>query len=838
MTRSFNRRRYLLVTLCLCGLCSIAKIDGFQPQHQSQQIVGIPSFVQGRRHRPVTASTHNFDKLSTQFSCDTALESTKREVVTESSVGDDSINDSSSRAVLQRSDKLLGTIVLLTVPLSWGTYSPVVRYLYAIEPPVPGLVFSACYYTVAAATTLALLQLSTGRHKSSGRLESEPLREYTKQQPSPSVQGGVELGSYLFVANCLQVVGLQTVEAERAGFLVQLTTVMVPLAEALLAGNLAKVPAKTWIACMIAFLGLCIMGLDGKDNPALLDNNPGEAFSGAIKSFSQGDGLILAAAVLYTLHVVRLGTYARQTTPMRLASSKATTESVQSIGLIAVLVGWSTFSNGAQDNSNSFIDFATSTGEEISDFFVSFSAGLAEGSLSTASIASAMGAIFWTGWVTCAYTIWAQSYGQSRVSPTNANLIYTFQPIFTSLFAYLLLGETMGPAGFIGGALVASAVYAVAEQTPGGRDTISGPLSSGSHFSTVSAGRAEHTFYGIPLSSNVLEAPSLEILVLIIVVISIIVQPKRFRKSRRMCLTFWIAIVAMTLATPQTTLAPLLTTIIYTRTAYPYLVVMPHCIVSVATYREKHGDNVPYLQSLVLSFFLYGFGGSIVSDILMGLPVTALSHPRILPCYVVAWYLVWLCPWDFVYQSFNNPRSALGFVLKGLEAVDAVTTPMGRVSRSARELRNKTTAPIVAGLLAGVGGGGVRHAAGEPFSSIAALEVSFWKTLSYSILWWWLAVYQCDNYENSLFQPDREWNHCSSYNGGDLIRVIMVSSHTLWVLMVEMSIVRGHPFVWICRTVFVQAGGKLGATMRWGPIHGEAIEHHGESTGSQSKKKV
>jgi drug/metabolite transporter (DMT)-like permease len=50
----------------------------------------------------------------------------------------------------------------------------------------------------------------------------------------------------------------------------------------------------------------------------------------------------------------------------------------------------------------------------------------------------------------------------SFLSPTNANLIYTFQPIFTALFAFLLLGETMGPAGFVGGGVIASAVFLVA----------------------------------------------------------------------------------------------------------------------------------------------------------------------------------------------------------------------------------------------------------------------------------------------------------------------------------------------------------------------------------------
>ena len=88
--------------------------------------------------------------------------------------------------------------------------------------------------------------------------------------------------------------------------------------------------------------------------------------------------------------------------------------------------------------------------------------GISSGSVSQAMLLPALGAVMWTGWVTCAYTIYAQSFGQSRVNPTDANLIYTIQPIFTAIFAWGLLGETLGPAGYLGGALIGTAVYLVA----------------------------------------------------------------------------------------------------------------------------------------------------------------------------------------------------------------------------------------------------------------------------------------------------------------------------------------------------------------------------------------
>lgn len=315
---------------------------------------------------------------------------------------------------LKISQHLVGTLVLLTVPLSWGTYGPVVRYMYAIQPPVPGFVFSACYYALAAVTTTTLAILQSRSSDAARALQRE-----SQHDPLPSlipVKGGIELGLYLFIANCFQVVGLRSVESDRAGFLVQLTTVMVPLVEAIFAGNLSSIPRRTWAACLVAFGGLLIMGLDGKDIIFNLDD-PLQSLFGAISSFSEGDFLIVGAAVLYSLHVVRLGSYARKTTPIALAASKATAESIFSFLLIGVVVTLSQQFGGSMSavESDSLFSFAIETGAEITSFFNSFGSGVSDGSIPSSTLAPAFGAILWTGWITCGYTIWAQSFGQARI---------------------------------------------------------------------------------------------------------------------------------------------------------------------------------------------------------------------------------------------------------------------------------------------------------------------------------------------------------------------------------------------------------------------------------------
>ena len=330
------------------------------------------------------------------------------------------------------------------------------RYLYELQPPVPGFVFSASYYVVAS---LTLLTLSSIQPQPSTRTTIDNTEK--DEDIALPIIGGLELGSYLFFANGLQILGLKTVPADRAGFLVQLTTVLVPIVQATLSGSLNEIPVPTWGACLLAFAGVVIMGLDGKESMILNNENGGllSSLSSSLSTFTQGDLLIVLAAFVYTLHVVRLGKYAKESTPLKLAASKATTEAILSVGLVSLL--WF-LGDMASGDTSGLLGFAQETGRGISTFFSTISQGLASGAVPRSALVPAIGATLWTGLVTCAYTIYAQSFGQRRVSPTEANLIYTVQPIFTALFAWGLLGETLGPAGFVGAACIGLSVYTVA----------------------------------------------------------------------------------------------------------------------------------------------------------------------------------------------------------------------------------------------------------------------------------------------------------------------------------------------------------------------------------------
>lgn len=282
------------------------------------------------------------------------------------------------------------------MPVVWGTYAPVVRYVYERPVPPPGILFSAAYYVVALSTLLAV---------------KAALRPTSTS--SVSERAGAELGAYLFLGNVAQVLGLQTTSADAAAFLVQLTTIFVPALEA--ATTQGSLPARTRNACGLAFLGVAV----------ICGGDVGDSFS------ATGDALVVLAAIFYSFHVLRLGEFAPRVDAVDLAVSKAKYETLFAVATVVAAVVFT----------------------PARDMWAFFQAA-DRGDQTTLILATV-----WCGAMTCAYTIWAQSYGQRDVTPARANLIYTSQPIFSSFFAAVLVGENPTPASIVGGALILFAVY-------------------------------------------------------------------------------------------------------------------------------------------------------------------------------------------------------------------------------------------------------------------------------------------------------------------------------------------------------------------------------------------
>lgn len=316
-------------------------------------------------------------------------------------------------------------IVLLTVPIAWGTFEPAVRLVYALENPMPGFLFGASYYLVATASLGAASALVVNNDNTSSAKE-------------PNKWGGIELGTYLFVGNALQVLGLQTITSDRAAFLLQLTTIFVPVVDATM--NRSTVSLRSWFACCMALVGIAVLTFDG-DNESLSIG------------LTRGDGFVILAAFCYTFHCIRLQIYARRTAVLSLAYQKALVEFGWSVLVVALL------SFSPPDSPR----FVQEQRETIQNFVRWLSEGLYEGNAGVMTgLTTIIAASTWTGLVSVAYTIAAQSYGQRHVKPVTANLIYTLQPVATAVVAWLLLHESLpSPINYTGAALLGVAVVVV-----------------------------------------------------------------------------------------------------------------------------------------------------------------------------------------------------------------------------------------------------------------------------------------------------------------------------------------------------------------------------------------
>eukprot|EP00980_Cylindrotheca_fusiformis_P018640 scaffold6200_cov118-Cylindrotheca_fusiformis.AAC.2 len=408
------------------------------------------------------------------------------------------------------------------------------------------------------------------------------------------------------------------------------------------------------------------------------------------------------------------------------------------------------------------------------------------------------------------------------------------------------------------------AAQAVAEAAAAATASNERRSSSASHFSKnyreafiVNDGSV-WKFHGIPVMNDITGADITDLVGLSILILVLMFKKRLFPKvNKENPISIWIAALCVSIPLYQVIWVPFLATALMTRVSYQHLICISHCIVACCCYRsEVEQRSISHKKQLLsdsgdesstattgttptrsfpstfgLSFVTWGFGGSLLSDVLMGLPITAVAHTRIVPSFILGYFVVWYSPYDCVYRTFNDDKSSLLFTFLNLiEAIDGVTTPMGRVSRSARELQNKMSAPLTAGMLVGVGGAIIRYfervivqgrEEQEHASSLAALQAGIWRNLFYCILWWYLAVYRClpkDSGDDFTVTVDLEKaDHCRSFDGSDDVRFIIVLTYSIWTILCQWGVVRRHPFVWFAEVVIVPTWSRLVTILNLGP---------------------
>lgn len=300
-----------------------------------------------------------------------------------------------------------GLIVIGFITLLFSSNSPALHAAFSETSP-PVLLLNA------AVSCVALVGLVLGG----------PILEATTPLPSSLVEkedtsqdelkAGLELGLWKFLGTTANLYGLSLTTASHGAFLIQLTTLIVPVVQGLMG---VPIPRRIQFSIILALAGVFMFTQ--------------QVAEGGCDSMALGDFLCVVAAGFYSTYDLRLFQWGKLVKPRNLITNKIAIQAVLSI-LLLLAVGW----------------------EETRQFLLS------------ADISGLLVVVvLWSGVAVNAIAPFLQVGGQQAIGPTRAQTLYASQPLWASILSYMFLGETVGFQGLIGGIafLVALFLAATAE---------------------------------------------------------------------------------------------------------------------------------------------------------------------------------------------------------------------------------------------------------------------------------------------------------------------------------------------------------------------------------------
>lgn len=212
-------------------------------------------------------------------------------------------------------------------------------------------------------------------------------RKVDKSSLRSALAPGLLLGFIVFIGFAAQTWGLVFTTASRSGFITGTLVVMVPFLAVLILRSPLKF--RHLLAALLALAGIFLL-----TRPDITDLNP-------------GDLLTLFCALSFAIHVVVLQRVSRKGFSLPLAFYQVALVAAVSVPFAGALEGF----YGAL-------------------------------SLKVWGLAALVAA------TSTAFAFWLQAHFQPLTRPQSAAVIYTMEPVFAALFAYLFIGESLpNPAG-------------------------------------------------------------------------------------------------------------------------------------------------------------------------------------------------------------------------------------------------------------------------------------------------------------------------------------------------------------------------------------------------------
>ncbi len=235
-------------------------------------------------------------------------------------------------------------------------------------------------------------------------------------------KGGLELGLWKSLGTTANLYGLSMTTADHGAFLIQLTTLIVPTVQALCG---VPIPRRIQGSVFLALMGVFLFTQDSTSSVA-------GATTTTHSTQQLGDLLCVVAAGFYATYALSLFQWGQRVAPRPLMVRKIFCQAVLAITFLCI------------------------SPEPIGELWQDAARWCTPTTLAL---------VVWSGFIVNALVPFLQVTGQQIIGPTRSQTIYASQPLWASLMSFVLLGETVGFQGFVGGSafLIALMLAATAE---------------------------------------------------------------------------------------------------------------------------------------------------------------------------------------------------------------------------------------------------------------------------------------------------------------------------------------------------------------------------------------
>ena len=303
---------------------------------------------------------------------------------------------------LQLSDVWKARLLLILAAALYGTNFTCVKML---DETVPVGISTTLRFALASMATLPWLVGKPGSDKQSLSKENDAVEKDAMPPTSLAAAiAGLEVGAWNSIAYISQAVGLESSDASKSAFICSLSVVVVPFLDSL-AGK--KLLPREIIGAAMAVAGVGVLELGGS----------------AMGSMSYGDMITMLQPIFFGIAFWRMEK-AMERFPQE--AKRMTASQILAVFLTSAVYGQAV---SADHTSISQIV------EWVSD-------------------PSLLGALFWTGCVTTAFTLFLETVALATLSASETTMIFSTEPLFGMGFAALVAGEELGIGATAGAFLI------------------------------------------------------------------------------------------------------------------------------------------------------------------------------------------------------------------------------------------------------------------------------------------------------------------------------------------------------------------------------------------------